>query len=62
LYKLAGGGEITRCTMLLGNVKAAECLISVTLHGGFVPMWRIEATRMGGEKGLEKEPDSTPKR
>jgi hypothetical protein len=47
--------------MLLGNVKTAECLIFVALHERGVSMWRFEAIGIKGEKGLEKEPDTTRK-
>ena len=61
MCKLAGGGEITGCTMLLGNVKTAECLIFVALHESPVSMWRFEGTEMKSENGLAKEPDTIQK-
>ena len=59
MCKLAGRGEITGRTMLLGNVKAAECLIFVALHLRPTSTWLFGATVRKGEKRLEKEPDTT---
>jgi hypothetical protein len=61
LCKLAGGGNIAGCTVLLGNVKTAECLIFVALHERTASSWRFEATGIRGEEDLEKEPDTTRK-